>query len=671
MIGRSRAFIATVIALAALLPAASGEPAAAGPAPADLTLVGQDAWTALGGDLVLGLRAQSAAPDMTLSVVAHQALTSRTAFDRAVGGGRLGSVLDQVEVPLDTLVTDANGARRLALGLEAPNSERDAARLGVRRAGVYPLTIELRGADEQTLAGFVTYVVAVEPGFGGATPLEKRLGVAWVWPLTTPPGTLPDGQADPAVVAALRPGGRIGRQAMALQRAPDIPLTLVPGPETMQLWGSLARDDATLLPGVSGMRDAVARAQIVAGSYVPTDLPSLVASGLTSAVDAQLVHGDETLRRFFGTRADTRTALARPVDGASLARLRAGGVDRVIVDADAVAPGSDRLTPARPFLLQSPAPLGSPVNAVAGDDRLAVLLGGDQPPALRAQQVLAGLAVVALEEPDATRAVVIVNPDALDVPAAALEALLAGLRGHPWLSVSTVGDVFENVPPETASNGTAEIRDLAAYNPPSAVVAPAAYDAAQARLSSFRSLLPADDSRVTGADRALLSSVSSAWNAPGGAARARGEIAAADAAINGFLSQIQVPDPTTITLTARSGEIPLTFRNDTGQPVSVLVQLDSQKLSFPDGSSMLVDLPPRSTTLRVPVEARTSGVFPLRLSVRSADGVLRITDTDVRVRATAVSTVGLALMIGAGVFLAVWWGFDIRRRRARVAPART
>ena len=102
------------------------------------------------------------------------------------------------------------------------------------------------------------------------------------------------------------------------------------------------------------------------------------------------------------------------------------------------------------------------------------------------------------------------------------------------------------------------------------------------------------------------------------------------------------------------------------------MQLDSQKLAFPDGSSMLVDLPPRSTTLRVPVEARTSGVFPLRLSVRSADGVLRITDTDVRVRATAVSTVGLALMIGAGVFLAVWWGFDIRRRRrARVAPATT
>lgn len=668
MIRRSLAVAAAVVAAAAALPATiSG----AGQA-AEITLVSQDAWTALGGDLALGLRAQGAAPGMTLSVVAHQALTSRTAFDRSVGDGRLGSVLDQVKVPLDAASVDFNGDRRLSLGLENPSGESDAARLGVRRAGVYPLAVELRDADDQTVSGFVTYVVAVEASLAGPTPLEQRLGVAWVWPLSTPPGTLPDGQADPAVVAALRPGGRVGRQAAALQRAPDIPLTLVPGPETMQLWASLARDDATLLAGVDGMRDAVARAQVVAGSYVPIDLPSLVASGLTAAVDTQLLHGDETLRRFFGTRADTRTALARPVDAASLARRRAGGVDRVIVDAGAVAPSSNRLTPARPFLLQAPAPLASPVSAVAGDDGLASLLGGDQAPALRAQQVLAGLAVVAVEEPDAARAVVIVNPDSLDVPAATLDAVLTGLRGHPWLNPSTVDDVFENVAPETASNGTATIRNLAGYDPPAAAVTAAAYDGAQARISSFRSLLPADDSRVGGAERGLLSSVSSAWNAPGGAARARGELLAVDAAIAAFLSQIHVPDPTTITLTARSGEIPLTFRNDSGQPVSVLVQLDSQKLAFPDGSSMLVDLPPRSTTLRVPVEARTSGVFPLRLSVRSADGVLRITDTDVRVRATAVSTVGLALMIGAGVFLAVWWGFDIRRRRrARVAPATT
>ena len=56
--------------------------------------------------------------------------------------------------------------------------------------------------------------------------------------------------------------------------------------------------------------------------------------------------------------------------------------------------------------------------------------------------------------------------------------------------------------------------------------------------------------------------------------------------------------------------------------------------------------------MRVAVEARTSGTFPLRLTVTSADGGLAISDTRFRVRSTAVSTVGIALMVGAGVFLA-------------------
>ena len=140
-----------------------------------------------------------------------------------------------------------------------------------------------------------------------------------------------------------------------------------------------------------------------------------------------------------------------------------------------------------------------------------------------------------------------------------------------------------------------------------------------------------------------------------------------DATIDAFLAEIHVPDPSTITLTSRSGEVPLTFENDTGHTVSVLVQLDSQKLFFPDGESRLIDLPPKSTTVRFAVEARTSGTFPLRLHVLSADGALPITETSFRVRSTAVSSVGLVLMVGAGAFLALWWGLDFRRRRRKAA----
>jgi hypothetical protein len=309
------------------------------------------------------------------------------------------------------------------------------------------------------------------------------------------------------------------------------------------------------------------------------------------------------------------------------------------------------------------------VSAIASDDELTSLLTGDAEPALRAQRLLAGLSLVALQDPDESHAITLLNPDSFDPEPELLDAVFAGLRGNPWLVPASTASVFDTVAPATASNGTALTRQLGPYAPPRAPVSAPAYDDAQTRLNAFRSLVPPGDERVVAAEQALLSSVSSAWNSPGGAVRANAELEAVDASIDAFLSQIHVPEPSTITLTSQSGEIPLTFRNDTGQTVSVLVELQSQKLFFPDGSSRLVDLPPKSTTVRFEVDARTSGSFPLHLSVRSADGALAITDSSFRVRSTAVSVVGLVLIIGAVAFLAVWWGWDIRRRRRARATA--
>ena len=126
-----------------------------------------------------------------------------------------------------------------------------------------------------------------------------------------------------------------------------------------------------------------------------------------------------------------------------------------------------------------------------------------------------------------------------------------------------------------------------------------------------------------------------------------------------------MPDPSTITLTDRAGDIPLTFRNDTEQTVTVLIELQSPKLSFPDGTDQVVELPPQNTTVRIAVEARTSGSFPLRVSVTSVDSVLTIAEAQLEVQATEVSTVGLILLISAAVFLALWWIIHIHRERAR------
>jgi len=665
---RARGWRVAVLLLTATAPGiAGGVPAAAGAATPELTLVAQDPWTPVGGDLHAKLGVEGAGPGFTISVVAYGEIASRDDFDRTVDGDELGDFADRVVIPLDALPTDANGDRDLALGLEVSGGPRLAERLGARRSGVYPLEIELRDADDETQASFVTYLSAVAL-FGSPDAVTSPLGVAWIWPLSAAPATLPGDGSDPTVVAQLEPDGRLGRQAAALERAAGVPITVVPGPETVQTWAAVAEREPSVASGAAALRGfgQLGPHQMVAGPYVPVDLPSLLRAGMTTAADTELVEGNEALGRFFGARLDARTAVAQPIDSATLGRLLSGSVDRVVVDSSALVPRSTRLTVARPFALAQPSSLtaGGPVTAIAADSGLAGLLAGDESPALRAQRLLAGLSVVALEEPHEARAVAIVNASDFDPSDDLLDAVFTGLRANPWLRPMTVDDVFGQIPAETTTNGTPVMRELAAYAPPAPPVTPAAYDAARARLSALHAFAPESPGIVL-ADHALLASVSSAWNAPGGAERAAAELASIDNTINALLAKIHVPSRSTITLTDRSGDIPLTFRNDTRQTVSVLVELQSQKLSFPDGVQRIIELPPQNTTVRFAVEARTSGSFPLRLTIRSADGVLPIAQTEFEVKATAVSAVGLVLIISALVFLTLWWIVHIRRDRIR------
>jgi len=615
------------------------------------------------------LQVAALAPGEQLSVTVHDAVAARSSFDDQL----LGPSLTQVVLPVDGLPTASNGSRQVAIPVAPPSGAFSPGQLAVRGAGVYPLEVELRDSQEQGLARFVTYLVAVGVGPDGQPAgLMNKLGVAWVWPLSTTPGLNVDGSVKPTVAAALDPAGTLGRQMAELAVHPGVPVTIAPSPETLDNWSAVAHTDPGAASGAATLRAAglAGQDEVVGGPYVPIDLPSLLHAGFSTTADAEAVQGQTSIDRFFGSHVDERTALALPADSESVDRLRARSVDQVVVADTAVPSNRTRLTTTSQFSLEPAAALTAtgPIAAVADDGSLASTLSGPGVPALRAQRFLAGLALTALEAPGVVRADVVVNPDGYDGATALVDAVLTGLTNNPWLAPTTLQGVFSNVAP--AAGG--DVRALAPYTPPAPPVTMSAYDATQSRLLSFGSLVGPTDPRLARGERFLLSSVSSSWADAGGPAAARGQLAAVDATVNGFLSRIQIPAPGTITLTARSGAVPITFRNDTGQPIRVLVSLSSHKLDFPSGSEQTVALPTRSTTIRFDVRSRTSGTFPLLMSVRSADGSLLIAEGSFKVRSTVVSSVGLGLAIGAGVFLVSWWALDFwrRRRRRRVAAAR-
>ncbi len=272
MTGRLRVGIVLItIALAAavapaLVPVTAGAQTTS--PPPTLTLAGQDASTPLGGTFTMQLQTGGNVDGLSLRLTSHERITSRSAFEATVHGESLGSTRKLTDAtPVDAFPPEGPyGLRTVPYSLADLN-------ITQQGNGVYPLEVQLRDANDQTVAGFVTHVVVADPA---SRPLEP-LRVAWVWPLVAGPALRADGSANPDVAAELEPGGRLARQAELIGGDSDVPLTLAPSPETLDSWATLATttSDIGLALGVDDVRRAGATHQVLLGPFVPLDVPAL------------------------------------------------------------------------------------------------------------------------------------------------------------------------------------------------------------------------------------------------------------------------------------------------------------------------------------------------------------------------------------------------------------
>lgn len=656
--------LATVLALAATVVGA-GAPADAQTAAPSFTLAGQSPWTAPGGRFLLRLQAANVTPGSEVALTVHDALRSRTAFDESVSGGSLPPTRELTKVAFDTLPTDpATGDRLLLLRTT-----------GLSGSGVYPLEVDLRSAADESVARFVTHVVVPDLAADGTLAEGQPLHVAWVWPLRADPAYV-SGEIfiNPTTLADLEPTGRLGRQAQQLAANADVPLTLAPSPETLDAWSTLGAKDPGAASGAALLQLAAPRNQVLAGPFVPLDLPSVLGAGLSGVVNPELARGISSLENFFGTHIDPSTALPGPLDSASLGLLQNASARQLVVQDDALTPAGEKYTPAHPYKMQAVAgDDSSAVTVVATDPGLEKFLTGDDPPALRAAHLLAGLALVAGEQPSIARGIAIANPDRWDADTTFVTAVLAGLRSNPLVEPDTVSGLLAAVPGATVdggADGAPVYRQLTPYVAPATPVNLTQYQQGVSSRDAVSNLVGPNDPRTVSADRALATSVSADWQNPGGRKRARALLTGIGASVDGFLSQIEVQPRTTITITSSKAAIPIGFRNTSDQRITVHLKLESDRLLFPDGAERDILLPAkRSTTVRVAVETRGSGTSPVQMTVTTADGLQIGSTTTIKVRSSFVSGVGIFLTVGAIVFLAIWWGWDIRRRRKRKREA--
>jgi hypothetical protein len=222
---------------------------------------------------------------------------------------------------------------------------------------------------------------------------------------------------------------RLGAAARALVDNPTVPLALDPVPETVESFAGSGEASSSL---VSSLARALTGRQVLGDSYVPLDLGSWVASTDPSAPDEltrQATTGNDVLGAKLGARPDRRTTVVNRTDTPeALTRLNEIGVDQLVIPEDQLGPLSGQVaqvTFTQKFDVVNSE--GRAMRAVMADAALAERLTATDDPVLNAHLVIADLAVLFFDRPNAARGAVLAIPRDLDVPQATYDALLSSL----------------------------------------------------------------------------------------------------------------------------------------------------------------------------------------------------------------------------------------------------
>lgn len=632
------------------VPTAAQRSATPTPAPAGSTirLVSQSGWVDAHDPVFdLQVRVSGATPPEQFTVVVDvlTRVATRSELDRSFADGyqsyfQQGGV---VSSPLPALNPDASGA----VDMRIPVSS-----LRLFRSGVYPVSVELRSRSA-TVARMVTHILyRTDPVRG------ERLAVAWIVPIHSPP-TRP---GTPRL--SREQDARLTTLANALSVHARLPLTLAPTPDTID---ALDASDPAVVSRIG--RSVVGR-EILASTWVPTPLPAMLAAGLNDQLSLSLTRGTDTVGSRLGTSITSATWLVDGVvDQDALAFVRGARFDRVVLPEADLDPVPFKFTLAQPFEVAGRD--RTQLRAAAADSGLAAHFNDQADQVLAAHQLLADLDQIYEDAPASRRGVVLATPRTWSIDGAFLDAFMTGLETAPVLSGVTVAQYFAAVPP-VLERGQPLERNLVVNEEAVRAVANGllASDQRSTRdqLEALASALPPDTPVYPLLDRVLLDVSSSDLSPPD----RRQRLDAVAAGIRAETRLVQLPPARTITLTERKGRLPVVIVSQSDEPIRVLLRVDSDKLRFPlagtaRSATFTEDLKKGRNLVDLLVEARTSGAFPLHITVLSPKGGLVIQQTTFTVQSTALSGVGVILSGGAAAFLTLWWGRHAWRARKRTA----
>jgi hypothetical protein len=683
-----------VLILSTLLPA----PPAQAAAELKTRLVGFPGWVGPGDILKVGLEIQNPGDAMAdrlqVAITIYQGPKTRTQLHRTYSGN-LGTILasDTIKLP-DTI--EPGGTRTVEV--DKPLTEVAAFR-NAPDDRAYPVRVVVKSADVSSKP-LDTYMI-----FFNAPP-ERPLGISLVVPLRAPSiyldGDQPEVVKSDSLFRSVT-SGRLAKLLAALEKFPDVPVTIVPSGlllsmltetangyvrQSGQELVAIGREDPkaqAAAAALARLRTIAARpaTRVVATTYSGTSIPALVKAGLAERARAEVREGLKLL----GTgpegalKSQPLTGWLLPdggrLDDRSFEEIQQAGFNRIVLSRLSLNEPDTFLTRGRPVRLPSP----SGKDSGGSSDTLGFVSDIDLDGLLKdagsigmmewRQRILAETATIMLERPGENRAVLMVAPADWGVSLAGAEAVISAVGQAPWLTATTPDAIASDIsPPSGGPVRLASQETILKDGPgsPGAAYFASINDALKA-IGSFAGLAPPANRLLKFQQRLFIAESTDWWGTDADQRLGRRFAQAIPIAVAREINMIRGPAPQTITMTSRSGVIPLSVGSGLAYPVNVVVRLDSDKLRFPDGDRIVIDkLAPPNLTIRVRAITQSSGTFPLRVQIMSPKG-LRISDTLLTIRSTAYNIVALAITGGAAVFLMGWWAVGAARRRIKWSAA--
>jgi hypothetical protein len=608
---------------------------------------------------------------LRIRLVVGPVMGSRSELERvAAEPSRTGSASDDLELP-DTVELAPGAAtrvRRFDFPLDA---------LPTLGAGpsVRPLRVLALG---RTLGGSTRIVGVAETFLVWAPERVAATPVSLLVPITRgAPAPVDPIEADADLARDVAAGGRLSRLLSGAVAAGDVRPTYALDPELVESLSRLAgraadaRGTAAAQAFLAALRDAVDGADVIALPYADPDVAAQVHAGLSAEIGAAGTLGRQILGDVLGV--ESPAALAWPVnseaDTETLGELTDRGARGVLLRRSALPPLAEPdYTPSAAYPLRLGA--GRRVTALIADDVMSDLLeaGGSAPrPAVAVQRILAELALVTLERPSTPRAMVLVPPRVWSTSGSFLAKLLVRLGQVPYAVTRDLSSAIDAEPSQVERPGTTTYGlDAQSDELPSGFLA--AVGTQRGRLRQFASILTERSPAADAANSALLRAQSAGWRDD--SASAEDLLRAVARSLDAEWRKLAITsNGQTITLTSRSGSVPITLDNRLGQPVKVRLRAESLRLVALPDVDLGRALSPGRQTVAVRAKALSAGVFPVQLSLVGPDGGALPVTAQVTVRSTAYGTVALLVTGGAFGVLCLAAGMRLVRRRRRAATA--